>query len=303
MTGLVNQSLSIVQEQLTQPMIPSGHQLDTNTYLIFARSVQIAAGNIVINCGAFAQGIFAQDSEILLQANTKSVLEFCVATHGGDITLYGESYIRVVKHSSSEFHFNYASQRGGAIYVYINSAPGVVPVPDCFLQYDQKWEDNRGSLVFCSNSAKDEGQSVYVSDIQNCYSGSGLNNITTDLAIYPKEYHIPVRTVWPSLVLGTKYDYAQCHYRELQLVDEFLVALMRFRLGLLTEAVAERFAVSLANFSHKFTKWVRFLMLYRELKGCYSHGQHRMTLVRICLQLHSCTWHCLIEKGLAYIVK
>ena len=180
--GLANQSLPTVHdlEQVSQSMIRSARLLKTNTDLIFTRSVQITADNIYMNCGAFAQGIFAQDSEIVLLANSWSVIQLCVATHGGAIALYGESYIRVSKNSTLDFHFNYAFQRGGAIYVDINSSPGVVPVLDCFLQHDQEWEENQGSLVFYSNSAKDEGQSVYVSNIQSCHP-NGLNNITTNL--------------------------------------------------------------------------------------------------------------------------
>ena len=108
------------------------------------------------------------------------MIQLCVATHGGAIALYGESHIRVRKNSTLDFHYNYAFQRGGAIYVDINSAPGVVAELDCFLQHDQEWEENQGSLVFYSNSAKDEGQSVYVSNIQSCHP-NGLNNITTNL--------------------------------------------------------------------------------------------------------------------------
>ena len=52
--------------------------------------------------------------------------------------------------------------------------------------------------------------------------------------------------------------------RALQIEDEFLAVLMRLRLGVLSENVAERFGVSTATFSCIFTKWIR--LLYRELK-------------------------------------
>ena len=40
---------------------------------------------------------------------------------------------------------------------------------------------------FFGNVAKAEGQSVYVSDIQNCFSGRTLKNITTHLINNPNE--------------------------------------------------------------------------------------------------------------------
>ena len=106
------------------------------------------------------------------------------ATHGGAIALYGESYIRVGKNASLKLNLNHAFQRGGAIYA--SSVPGVVPASDCFLQYDQG-EENRCVFIFFGNTAKAEGQSIYVSDIQNCYSGRTLKNITMHLINDPNE--------------------------------------------------------------------------------------------------------------------
>ena len=176
------QSMATIAEQLSQTIFPS-FQAETNTNLILAKSVQIVVtGNLGILCTASSQGLYALDSEIVLEADTHSGFQFCVATHGGAITLYGESYIRVGKNSSLNFYTNHAFQRGGAIYV--SSAPGVVPASDCFLQYDQG-EENRGALIFYGNTAKDEGQSVYVSNIRNCFSGRTLNNIATHLVNDP----------------------------------------------------------------------------------------------------------------------
>ena len=158
--------------------------MKTNTNLILAKSVQVVVTNkLGIRCVASAQGLYALDSEIVLMADTATVFQHCVATHGGAIALYGESYIRVGKNATLQFHANHAFQRGGAIYV--SSAPGVVPASDCFLQYDQG-EENRGEIIFYGNTAKAEGQSVYVSDIRKCFSG-GTQNITTGLVNYPDE--------------------------------------------------------------------------------------------------------------------
>ena len=127
----------------------------------------------------------------MFKADTASAFQFCVATHGGAIALYGESYIRVGKNTTFKFHANHAFQRGGAIYV--GSAPGVVPASDCFLQYDQG-EEIGGALFFYGNTAKAEGQSVYVSDIRNCFSGRTPKNITTRLINYPDEEYSFIST-------------------------------------------------------------------------------------------------------------
>ena len=183
-SSVANQSMATISEQLSQAIFPS-FQAKTNTNLILAKSVQIVVtGELVIECVVSSQGLYALDSEIVFKADTASAFQYCVATHGGAIALYGESYIRVGKNTTFKFHANHAFQRGGAIYV--SSAPGVVPASDCFLQYDQG-EENRGAFLFNGNTAKDEGQSVYVSDIRNCFSGRTLKNITTHLANYPNE--------------------------------------------------------------------------------------------------------------------
>ena len=172
----VNQSLVTISEQLSRAIFPS-FQAETNTNLILAKSVQVVVTrNLGILCTALSQGLYALDSELVFEADTVSGFQHCVATHGGAIALYGESYIRVGHNASLVFDTNHAFQRGGAIYA--SSAPGVVPASDCFLQYDQG-EEKRGELIFNGNTAKAEGQSVYVSDIRNCFSGRTPKNITT----------------------------------------------------------------------------------------------------------------------------
>ena len=184
------QSMARLQQELLQSINPS-FQMDTSTNLIFTKSVQITVCQVGIICGASSQGIYVLDSEIVFQENTQSLLQNCVAIHGGAIALYGESYIRVAKNVTIRFKANHAFQRGGAIYVSSPPGHGEVPVSDCFLQYDQEWEENR-ELIFNGNTAKAEGKSVYVSDIRNCISETTLKNTTTrtDLVIFPEEYHV-----------------------------------------------------------------------------------------------------------------
>ena len=184
---VVKKSFAPLQEQLSQ-IINASLQVETNTNMIMSKSVQITIGGLYITCGASSQGIYAIDSEIVLQENALSKVVLCIATNGGAIALYGESYIRIAKNTTIEFYVNHAFQRGGAIYV--SSAPLVVPVSNCFLQHDQEWGNCRGSFVFRGNSAKAEGQSIYVSDIRNCFSQNMQKNISSDLTVYPNYHRI-----------------------------------------------------------------------------------------------------------------
>ena len=189
LTNFAVASISHMLEQLSQTINPS-FQVQTNTNMIFTKSVQLVVDSLLIFCGASSQGIYALDSELVLQANTGSVLRHCVATHGGAIALYGESYIRVRKNATLVLLYNFALQRGGAIYA--SSAHGVVPVSNCFFQHDQEWEENRGTVIFKNNTAKGEGHSVYVSDIRNCFSANTLKSSVTTLALYPEDdaFHV-----------------------------------------------------------------------------------------------------------------
>ena len=180
------QSMATISEQLSRATFPS-FQTETSTNLILAKSVQIVVTKMLgIYCAASSQGLYALDSEIVLKSGAHSIFQHCVATHGGAIALYGESYIRVGKNASVVFNANHGFQRGGAIY--IRSASGVVPASDCFLPYDQG-EENRGGgeIHFYGNTAKAEGQSVYVSDIRNCFFDRTPKNVTTRLVNYPEE--------------------------------------------------------------------------------------------------------------------
>ena len=140
-------------------------QIQTNTSMGFLSSVQIRLQGDFL-CGAASQGILAVDSEIILHDSMAS-FRYCVASHGGAIALYGESYIRVSNKSTLHFTHNYAFQRGGAIYVH--SATHAVPRVRCFLQYEHGSAEGKSLIVFEHNSAKHEGQSIYISDAENCF--------------------------------------------------------------------------------------------------------------------------------------
>ena len=161
-------SLTLLLKLELQPINVS-FQVQTKTNMIFVKSVQIVADDLSIICGTSSQGIYSIDSEIVLQTHTVSLVYYCVATHGGAIALYGESLITMGTNAGLSLHNNHAFKRGGAIYV--SSAPGVVPVSNCFLQ-----RESSTVISFKSNSAKAEGQSAYISDTRlNCILQSRIN--------------------------------------------------------------------------------------------------------------------------------
>ena len=119
------------------------------------------ADDLYILCRTASQGIYSLDSEIVLQENTLSMVAFCVATHGGAIALHGESHITMSPNAGLIPFGNHAFHRGGALYA--TSAPGVVPVSNCFFQ-----SEIGSVLLVNSNSANADGHSAYVSDFRNC---------------------------------------------------------------------------------------------------------------------------------------
>ena len=68
-TDLINQAWPVLREEILKPISPS-FQVDTNTNIILAKSVQLTVGYLSIMCAASSQGIYAVDSEIVLEANT-----------------------------------------------------------------------------------------------------------------------------------------------------------------------------------------------------------------------------------------
>ena len=67
--ALFYQAFTLLREEALKPISPS-FQVDTNTNIILAKSVQLTVGYLSIMCAASSQGIYAVDSEIVLEANT-----------------------------------------------------------------------------------------------------------------------------------------------------------------------------------------------------------------------------------------
>ena len=143
------------------------HQLQAHGSLGLLVSVQIRFDNGHFLCAAASQGLLAIDSEVILPPDSYTLFKHCVASYGGAIALYGESYIRVLPNSTMELINNYAFQRGGAIYV---QSPQHTPLQGrCFLQDEQGQNTGFFGIYFQNNSAKHEGQSIFISEAENCF--------------------------------------------------------------------------------------------------------------------------------------
>ena len=150
------------------------YQIQTSTNMVHLISVQIRLeGNSYFTCGAASQGLLAIDSEIILQPESYTNFQFCVASHGGAIALHGQSYIHVTPNSKMVFENNHAFQQGGAIYVH--SPEHAVPLVRCFFQYEQRQTAGFSEIAFIDNSAKLDGQSIYMSDSQSCFHNIQAN--------------------------------------------------------------------------------------------------------------------------------
>ena len=158
------------------------NQVSVNRNMIFLVSVQVTIEDVLkCFCGGLSQGILAIDSEVNLQPNSATIIAYCVASHGGAVALYGESYIRL-PFSSAELHLigNHAFQRGGALYV--DSTHSVQSRFHCFLQsvHDKEQVDDSvlmKGIVFVGNSAELEGKSVYINDNQSCFKSDAMKQL------------------------------------------------------------------------------------------------------------------------------
>ena len=151
-------------------------EVQANSSMILLISVEMRIHSLfTCHCGGTSQGLQAIDSEITLQADTFARISYCVASHGGAVALYGESYIRLSSKSQLQLDDNLAFQRGGAMYV--DSTLSAASKYRCFLQNDKGPIRGIRGIVFANNFAKFEGQSLYITDPQNCYNSSVMNQL------------------------------------------------------------------------------------------------------------------------------
>ena len=153
-----------------------------NRNMVFLVSVQVTIEDkLSCFCGGFSQGILAIDSEVNLQPNSTTSIAYCVASHGGAVALYGESYIRFPFPSAKLYLIeNHAFQRGGALYV--DSTHSVQSRFHCFLQsvHDKEQVDDSvlmKGIVFVGNTAEVEGKSVYINDNQSCFKSDAMSQL------------------------------------------------------------------------------------------------------------------------------
>ena len=153
------------------------YQVSVNRNMVFLVSVQVSIENkLSCFCGGLSQGILAIDSEVNLQPNSTTIITYCVASHGGAVALYGESYIRLPFAFAPLFLIgNHAFQRGGALYV--DSTHSVQSCFHCFLQSVHNKEQLTSGIFLAENSAELGGKSVYISDDQSCFKSDAMKQL------------------------------------------------------------------------------------------------------------------------------
>ena len=159
-------------------------QVQINTSMVLLVSIKVRIENrFVCSCGGISQGILAIDSELTLQPIAEVAIQYCVATHGGGVALYGESYIRFPYFAQMFLIHNFAFQRGGALYV--DSTHSASSNSHCFLQNDKGRENSHSKLyngiVLVENMANHEGKSVFISNTQSCLSNVMIQIIFADI--------------------------------------------------------------------------------------------------------------------------
>ena len=176
-------------------------QIKAHGSLVLLVSVQIKLDG-KFSCEAASQGLLAFDSEVILPPDSYTLFEHCVASNGGAIALYGESYIRISPNSYMSLTYNHAFQRGGALYVH--SAPHAATHVRCFLQYVQGDKASYRGIVFQNNSAKHEGQSIFISEVENC-----IKDGSTNLYYYPSQRLTSLNSTY---MLNLKFQRTDKHY-------------------------------------------------------------------------------------------
>ena len=158
------------------------YQVSVNRNMVFLVSVQVTIENkLNCFCGGLSQGILTIDSEVNFHPHSTTTIAYCVASHGGAVALYGESYIRF-PFSSAKLYLigNHAFHRGGALYV--DSTHSVQSRFYCFLQsvYDKEQVDDSvlmKGIFLVDNSAELEGKSVYIGDDQSCFKSDAMRQL------------------------------------------------------------------------------------------------------------------------------
>ena len=178
--------------------------------LVYLKSVKVHFTDTSFTCGLESQGVMAVNSEIIASGEQNFVA--CVGTYGGAIALYEGSIIRVKQGTNVTLVYNYALQRGGAVYV--DSSPGPASTyQSCFIQlYDDPrlpffyWP--RINFDIRDNVALLEGQDIYAKEIGGCfrYPIASFQDFNADelaaIGCVEDDGHAYVSCSFPGIVAG-----------------------------------------------------------------------------------------------------
>ena len=129
--------------------------------------------NFEDNYGSVLVGI---DSIIVISGEATFIRNTGVI--GPAIQLQGNSYL-IFANTSTSFIGNHALDEGGAIYIDSNS-----PHVKCVITIDQE----SSNVIFTNNSAVNSGNSLYISNLDPCYTSHYLPNANAVLDYYTSNF-------------------------------------------------------------------------------------------------------------------
>ena len=151
------------------------HSSSSGTFYFHGIDVYVSGeSNFEDNYGSVLVGI---DSIIVISGEATFIRNTGII--GPAIQLQGSSYL-IFANTSSSFIGNYALDEGGAIYIDSNSPPQF----KCVITIDQE----SSKVIFTNNSAVNSGNSLYISNLDPCYTSHYLPNANAVLDYYTSNF-------------------------------------------------------------------------------------------------------------------
>ena len=151
------------------------HSSSSGTFYFHGIDVHVSGeSNFEDNYGSVLVGI---DSIIVISGEATFIRNTGVI--GPAIQLQGSSYL-IFTNTSTSFIGNYALDEGGAIYIDSNSPPQF----KCVITIDQE----SSNVIFINNSAVNSGNSLYISNLDPCYTSQYLPNANAVLDYYTSNF-------------------------------------------------------------------------------------------------------------------
>lgn len=145
---------------------------------LYADSVPITLKDEVTFSHNDGAGIVTVDNTISFASGCQAIFYANKARDGAGITIFAFSTLIIDRNTLLNFTSNIASNEGGAIFAFRAGGRNLRSSRDCFLRYidpaedPQKWDTR---LVFDSNKASGDDNSIFTTSIEPCLWGRDTN--------------------------------------------------------------------------------------------------------------------------------